>query len=113
MATVHGLECCAGGTLAFYRVESTDGTGVFEGLVSGGSSGDQDVTTFGGGYGSRPLVLPAGDYSITVWLASYDGGVAGARRNECSTRLTLGPSSDVRFNAEFPTGQACTFPPVP
>lgn len=113
IATVHGLECCLGETLAFYRVESTDGTDVYEGLVSGGSSGDQDVTTFGGTYGSRPLVLPAGDYSITVWLASYNGGVAGTPRDECSTRVTLGPLGDVTFNADFPTGQACNFQPAP
>lgn len=113
MATVHGLECCLGEILAFYRVESADGTAVYEGLVSGGSSGAQDVTTFGGGYGSRPLVLPAGDYSITVWLASYNGGSAGAPRDECSTQVTLAPLGDVRFNADFAPSQACTFQPAP
>ena len=113
MATVHGLECCPGDTLAFYRVESSDGTAVYEGPVSGGSSGAQDATTFGGGYGSRPLVLPAGEYSIMVWLASYNGGVAGPPSHECSTRVTLGPLGDVRFNADFAPSQACTFLPVP
>ncbi len=113
MATVHGLECCLGETFAFYRVEPADGAAVYEGLVSGGSSGAQDVTTFGGGYGSGPLVLPAGDYSITVWLASYNGGSAGPPRDECSTRVTLGPLGDVRFNADFVPNQACTFQPAP
>ena len=51
---------------------------VYEGMVPGGSSGGSDSTTFGGGYGSGPLVLPAGGYSVTAWLATYDGGV-GAR----------------------------------
>ena len=69
MATVHGTECCAGDILAFYRVESAAGTVVSEGTVPGGSSGGTDSTTFGGSYGSGPLVLPAGDYSISAWLA--------------------------------------------
>ena len=41
MATAHGVDCCAGDVLAFYRVESGDGTVVYEGLVPGGSSGGQ------------------------------------------------------------------------
>ena len=113
MATVHGLECCLGEILAFYRAESADGTAVYEGLVSGGSSGAQDVTIFGGGYGSRPLVLPAGDYSVTVWLASYNGGVAGPPRDECSTQITLRPLGDATLNADFAPSQACTFQAVP
>lgn len=112
MATVHGLECCLGEILAFYRVESPDGTVVYEGLMSGGSSGDQEVTIFGGTYGSRPLVLPAGDYSIMAWLASYNGGVAGGPRGECSTQITLPSRGDVTFNADFAAGEACTFPTV-
>ncbi len=113
MATAHGVDCCAGDVLAFYRVESGDRTVVYEGMVPGGSSGGTDSTTFGGSYGSGPLVLPAGGYSITAWLAPYSGGVAGAPRGECSTQVSLRPLDDVALNADFPPNKACTFGPAP
>lgn len=113
MATAHGVECCAGDVFAFYRVTSSDGTVAYEGIVPGGSSGGTDSTTFGGSYGSGPLVLPAGGYSITAWLARYDGGVMGTPRDECSTQVTLRPLGDVALNADFPPNKACTFGPAP
>jgi hypothetical protein len=113
MATAHGVDCCAGDVLAFYRVASGDGTVVNEGMVPGGSSGEQGSTTYGGGYGSGPLVLPAGEYSITAWLAPYSGGVAGAARGECSTKVDLRPLDDVALNADYPPNKVCTFQPAP
>lgn len=113
MATVHGLDCCAGDILAFYRVASADGTAVYEGMVQGDASGGQDGTTYGGGYMSTPLVLPAGSYSVAAWLAPYSGGVAGAPRGECTTQVTLAPLGDVRLNADFPAGKACALGPAP
>jgi hypothetical protein len=113
MATAHGVECCAGDVLAFYRVASGDGTVVYEGMVPGGSSGGTDSTTYGGGYGSGPLVLSAGGYSITAWLATNNGGVMGAPRDECSTQVTLRPLDDVALNADYPPNKACTFQPAP
>ena len=96
MATVHGVECCAGNVFPFYRVASGDGTVAYEGMVPGGSSGGSGYTTYGGGYGSGPLVLPAGGYSVTAWLAPYSGGVAGPPRGECSTKVTSGRSTTSR-----------------
>ena len=113
MATVHGVECCAGDVFPFYRVVSGDGSVVYDGLVSGGGYGGSDYTTYGGGYGSGVLDLPAGRYSITVWLATYDGGVTGTPRDECSTQVTLGPLDDVALNADYPPNKACTFQPAP
>jgi hypothetical protein len=114
MATVHGLDCCATNEQAFYRVQSDSGALVYEGLVPGGAGGGPDsTTTFGGSYGGGPLVLPAGRYSITSWLASYEGGSTGTPRNECSTQVTLGPLDDVALDADYPAGQACTFRPAP
>ncbi len=113
MATVHGVECCAGDVFAFYRVESGDGTVVSEGMVTGGSSGEGNSTTYGGGYGSAVLVLPAGGYSITAWLATFDSGVSGTPRDECSTEVTLRSLDDVALNADFPPNKACTFGPAP
>jgi len=113
MATVQGSSCCANDVAAFYRVQAGDGTVVYEGLVPGGESGGPDSTTFGGGYGSGPLVLPAGEYSITGWLATNDGGVMGTPRDECSTHVTLGALADVALEADFPSGRACTFQPAP
>jgi hypothetical protein len=113
MATVHGLDCCAGNVMAFYRVETGAGNVVYVGLVSGGESGTSDATTFGGSYGSGPLVLPAGEYSISLWLAPYDHGVMGTPSDECSTHVTLRPLDNVALNADFPAGQACTFQPAP
>jgi hypothetical protein len=113
MVTAHGVECCLGDVLAFYRVTSSDGTVVYEGMVPGGSSGGRDSTTYGGSYGAGPLVLPAGGYSITAWLAPYSGNVMGAPRGECSTQVTLQPLDDVGLNAEFPPNEACTFGPAP
>lgn len=113
MATAHGIECCAGNVLAFYRVASGAGNVIHEGMVPGGSSGGPDSTTYGGGYGSGPLVLPAGSYSITAWLAPYDGGVAGTPLDECSTQVTLRPFDDVALNADYPPNQACTLQPAP
>jgi len=113
MATVHGLDCCGNNELAFYRVQSDNGTLVYEGVVPGGESGGTDATTFGGSYGSGPLVLPAGRYSITTWLASYEGGAMGTPRDECSTQVTLRPLDDVALDADYPAGQACTFRPAP
>jgi hypothetical protein len=113
MATAHGIDCCAGDVLAFYRVASGDGTVVYEGMVPGGSSGGQGSTTYGGGYLSGPLVLPAGGYSVTAWLATNNSGVIGAPRHECSTQVTLRPLDDVALNADYPPNQACTFGPAP
>ncbi len=113
MATAHGVECCAGNVFPFYRVGTGGGTVVYEGMVTGGSSGGSGYTTYGGGYGSGVLVLPAGRYSITVWLATYDGGVVGTPRDECSTKVTLRPLDDVALNADFPANKACTFGPAP
>jgi hypothetical protein len=113
VATVHGVECCAGNVFPFYRAESGDGTVVYEGMVSSSASGEGDATTYGGTYGSGLLVLPAGDYSITVWLATYDGGATGAPHDGCSTQVTLGPLDDVALNADFPPNKACTFRPAP
>ncbi len=112
-ATVHGLDCCGTNVTAFERVESNDGTVVYEGIVSGSASGTPGVTTFGGGYGSGPLVLPAGRYSITTWLATYDRGVIGTPSDECSIRVALQPLDNVPLNADFPAGHACTFKPAP
>ena len=112
MATVHGVECCAGDVFPFYRVESGDGTAVYEGMVSSSASGEGDATTYGGSYGSGLLVLPAGDYTITVWLAGYASGVTGPPRDECSTQVTLQPLDDVALNADFPPNQACTLGPA-
>jgi hypothetical protein len=113
MAIAHGVDCCAGDVLAFYRVVSGDGTVVYEGMVPGGSSGGSGYTTYGGGYGSGPLVLPAGHYSVTVWLAPYSSGVMGTPRDECSTQVTLRPLGDVALNADYPPNKACTFQPAP
>jgi hypothetical protein len=113
MATVHGVECCTGDVFPFYRVTAADGTAVYEGLVRGDASGGQDGTTYGGGYMSTPLDLPAGRYTVAAWLAPYSGGVAGQPRGECSTQVTLPALGDVRLNAEFPSGGACTFGPAP
>lgn len=113
MATVHGAECCAGDVAAFYRVTSSDRTVMNEGMVPGGSSGGPDSTTYGGGYGSGPLVLPAGTYSISAWLATNTGGVMGTPRDECSTQVTLRPLDDVVLNADYPPNEACTFRPAP
>jgi hypothetical protein len=113
MATAHGVDCCAGDVAAFYRVASADGTEVHEALVAGGESGGQGSTTYGGGYSSGPLVLPAGTYSVTAWLATNSGGVAGKARDECSTQVTLRPLDNVALNADFPLDKACTFQPAP
>ena len=113
MATVHGVDCCAGNLAAFYRVVSGDGTVVYEGRVLGGSRGERDSTTYGGGYGSGPLVLAAGGYSVTAWLGSADGDVTGTPRDGCSTQVTLRPLDDVALNADYPHDQACTFQPAP
>lgn len=113
VATVHGVECCAGDVFPFYRVESGDGTVVYEGLVSSSASGEGDSTTYGGSYGSGLLVLPAGGYSIATWLATYEGGVTGAAHDKCSTQVTLRPLDDVALKADFPPDKACTLQPAP
>ena len=113
MVTAHGVGCCAGDVLAFYRVTSADGTVLYEGMVQGGSSGGTDSTTYGGSYGSNPLVLPPGGYSITAWLAPYSDNTMGTPRGECSTQVTLRPLDDVALNADFPPNKACTFGSAP
>ncbi len=60
-ATVAGLDCCGGQEFAFYRVVASDGMLLYDGMVSGGSSGQDGFTAFGGGaVRGGPLVLPAG-----------------------------------------------------
>jgi hypothetical protein len=113
MATAHGADCCAGSLAAFDRVVSSDGTVVYEGRVPGGESGDAGGTTFGGSYGSGPLVLPAGPYTVSAWLATDPNGVAGPPQGECSTQVTLEALGNVALNADFPLGKACTFGPAP
>ena len=113
MATVHGPDCCTGVVLAFYRVAAADGTVVYDGMVRGASSGSSGALTIGGGYQSGPLLLPAGQYTISAWLATMNGQVAGSPRGECSSQVTLRPLDDVALNADFPSGKACTFGPAP
>jgi hypothetical protein len=114
MATAHGVDCCGDdATLAFEGVTAGDGTVLYEGLVSGGASGGRGTTTFGGGYGSRPLVLPAGRYSISFWLAPYSHGVQGTPRGTCSTQVVLAPLEDVTLNADFPFDERCTVGSAP
>jgi hypothetical protein len=106
VATVRGLECCAGDVSPFVSVESADGSVLYEGRVPGGASGEADATVFGGGYGSLPLVLPAGRYRVSAWLATVANG---APRQTCSTEVTLVPLDEVALDAQFPAGQPCTF----
>jgi hypothetical protein len=113
IATVHGYDCCAGNLEAFAAVQKSDGNLVYQGLVSNSASGGLGSTTFGGGYNSAPLVLPAGTYTITNWIADYISGVMGTPRDQCSTQVTLGPLDNATVNSDFPAGQACTFGPAP
>jgi hypothetical protein len=114
MAAARGVECCLGEVFAYYRVEATDGAALYEGLVSAGASGDQGATTYGGsGYGSTPLVLPAGSYVVTAWLAGDPRTATGPAQDACTTQVVIKPLEDVRFNADFPAGRACTFRPTP
>ncbi len=112
-ATVHGASCCAGDVFAFSRVAADGGSVVFEGMLPGGESGGPHATTYGGGYGSWPLVLPAGDYSVSSWLARLDGDVVGTPRRSCSTQVTLEPLDDMTLDADFPRGKACTVQLLP
>lgn len=113
-ATAYGIECCGTTpTMAFDRIQADDGTVVYEGLVSGGSSGGEGYTTFGGGYGSQLLVLPAGGYAIRTWLASYDDGAMGEPRQACTTHLVLKALDSITVDARFPDGEACTSGPAP
>lgn len=111
-ATVHGLECCAGNVFPAIRVESND-VELYTGLVSSGAMGATDSTTFGGAVGAPPLVLPAGTYSISMWLTTYDNGVMGTQTDGCSTQITLRPLDDITVSADFPKGARCTIGPVP
>ncbi len=112
IATVRGQECCPGGGLTpFVRVVAADGSVAYDGIVSGGASGDQNGTTFGGGYGSLPIVVPAGNYTLSAWLANYPGGQGNPERG-CSTAVTLAALDAVAYNAVYPTGEACAFQPA-
>jgi hypothetical protein len=104
IANVDG-RCCPDNLEAFARVQQSDGKLVYEGLVSNSAGG--------GGYGSPPLVLPAGTYTITNWIADYAGEVMGAPRDQCSTTITLRPLDNVTSRSDFPAGQACTFESAP
>lgn len=107
MATAHGVDCCGGdSTQAFERVTAAGGTVIYEGLVSQASTAGLGTTTFGGGYGSPPLVLPAGGYAVSFWLAPYSEGVAGTPHDGCSTQISLAPLDSVSLNADFPHGPA-------
>ena len=59
------------------------------------------------------MVLPAGEYAVREWLATYDRGVTGPPHGGCSTEVTLQALDDVAINADFPSGQACSFQPAP
>ena len=87
---------------------------VYDGMVSGGSSGGSGSTSFGTGYESPgPLVLPGGTYTVTAWRAAWDGTKAGAARDRCSTSVTLAPLGDTALVANFPSGKPCTLSPAP
>ncbi|HLX34494.1 MAG TPA: hypothetical protein VKR30_04555 [Candidatus Limnocylindrales bacterium] len=113
VATLRGTGCCNGALLPFERVAASDGTVVYAGLVSGASTGGSDSTTFGGGYGSSPLVLPAGEYRIDEWVATDDQGVVGPPLDGCSAVVTLPVRGDVVIGAEFPGNGPCTLGPAP
>jgi hypothetical protein len=105
-ALLHGIECCPGTEpRPYYSVESS-GALVHESMVSGGASGSQNVTTFGP---DTPLLLDPGTYTVTSWLATYDGGVIGEPTQECSIEITLRALDDVGLHADFPLNRPCTF----
>ncbi|MEX1156612.1 MAG: hypothetical protein WED12_05545 [Chloroflexota bacterium] len=107
IATANGVECCAGDVFPFYRVRSEDGTVLHDGMVLGGAYGRDNATTYGPGV---PLVLSPGTYSVTVWLASIDGGVIGPPTDECSTEVSLRELDDLMLETHFPAaGHACAF----
>jgi hypothetical protein len=113
IAIVHGLECCGSDLFAFVHIESSNGMAVYDGIVSGGARGssadDPSTTTFGGGYGSLPLVLPTGRYFIDGWLALQEAGATGPKSRGCSGGLVVKPRVELALNADFPLEGACTF----
>jgi hypothetical protein len=51
-AILRGTDCCGGHEFPMYRLVASDGTLVFDGMMSGGMSGGAGFTAFGTGYES-------------------------------------------------------------
>jgi hypothetical protein len=115
--TLHGTTCCDNDVGAFERVASDAGTVLYEGPVVGGVTGTNDTTTYGGGYGSRPLLVPAGTYSVSLWTGPYSGGVTASPTQSCSGSIVVQPLDVLIVNADFPAGRPCSIerrpPPGP
>jgi hypothetical protein len=93
----------------FLEVETTASVVLHQGLVSGGASGTLRTLTYGPG---SPVVLDPGTYSVSSWLATFDGGQMGQRVDECSTQITIAASQDSWLAADFRGSKSsCTFQP--
>jgi hypothetical protein len=107
VATRRGHECCADEVYPFYRVERVGGLTVHDGLIQGSASGDGTGTTYGPG---TPLVLEAGTYAVSSWLATLDPDAVRPSADACETEITLAEGDDLMLDAVFAApGQACAF----
>ncbi|HJP88969.1 MAG TPA: hypothetical protein VJ850_08050 [Candidatus Limnocylindrales bacterium] len=110
-ATVNGYECCPGSLAVLLHVEDAGGMTVFDGRLLGGAqgtgTGPDASTTFGGGYGSTPLVLPAGEYTVTLSVAADTRSQRGP--TACSMRLPIRTLDSVGWSAVFPVDGPCAF----
>jgi len=87
----------------FFRVTSEDGHAVHESRVSGGLRGTARLLTYGP---DPPLLLAAGTYTVSWWLAS--DGDSTPPTPACSMEYTMAAGDDVTAEAAFPSVNECT-----
>jgi hypothetical protein len=74
-------------------------------MVSGGSSGPRERTTYGP---DGPLLLEAATYELTAWWADRDGTPIGEGRM-CETTVTVASRDEVFLSADFGRSGPCEF----
>jgi len=89
-----------------YEVSTVDQV-LHSGPVDGTRSGHPGLMTYGPG---DPLLLEAGDYTITFWLADpgADQSQGGAAATSCSGGYHFSVAQDLTLQADFGRGVTCT-----
>ena len=107
-----GYDMAGSSLQSTFRIETSGGVAVHEGLIGGWMTSGIDGSNVGARfYPGAPVVLDPGDYTVHAWHTpiSSNGITWGASTDECADSITLTSGQTVRLEAAFPAKGACTW----